>query len=120
MLVASGGLDLAFALFHLAFWRLFDWPDRLLPAGRLNAAITQTLNAMLAFVFGAYGAGLIWQSLGASAGAGSWLLPLAGAAFWTLRFGLQIVWFDLRPVASRAIAAIFALAAVLHAAAAMV
>ncbi len=117
MLVAAGGLDLAFALFHLAFWRLFDWPGRLAPAGRLNAAITQTLNAMLAFVFCAYGAALIWQSL--NTGAGSWLLPLAGALFWLLRLALQFVWFDLRPFASRAITAIFALAAVLHAVAAL-
>lgn len=116
MLVAAGGLDLAFALFHLAFWRLFDWPARLLPAGSLNAAITQTLNAMLAFVFCAYGAALIWQS-SLNTGSGSWLLPLAGALFWLLRLALQVAWFDLRPLASRVITAIFALAAVLHAAA---
>ncbi len=118
LLIASGVLDLAFALFHLAFWRLFGWPARLLPAGRLNAAIAQTLNAMLAFVFAAYGAGLIWQSRGTDVG--SWLLPLAGSAFWALRLGLQIAWFDLRPLASRSITAVFALAAVLHGAAAIV
>lgn len=36
------------------------------------------------------------------------------AAFWLLRLALQLLWFDLRPVASRATAGVFALAAVVH------
>ncbi|MFJ5368804.1 hypothetical protein ACIPIA_06245, partial [Bosea sp. CER48] len=62
MLAAAGLLDLGFALFHAAFWRLFGWPRRLAASGGLNMAITQTLNAMLGFVFLAYGTALVWQS----------------------------------------------------------
>ncbi len=111
MLVASGLIDLGFALFHAAFWRLFGWPERLQPSGGLNSAITQTLNVMLSFVFVAYGAALIWQGwIGATAMA----LPLVGGLFWILRLVLQFVWFDLKPIASRAITAVFALAAAVH------
>jgi hypothetical protein len=111
MLLAAGLIDLGFALFHALFWRLFGWPERLQPSGGLNTAITQTLNAMLGFVFLAYGAALLWQGwIGATAMA----LPLAGALFWILRLVLQFLWFDIRPLASRAIAAVFALAALVH------
>lgn len=111
MLAAAGLLDLGFALFHALFRRLFGWPERLAPSGGLNTAITQTLNAMLIFVFLAYGATLIWQ-----AGQGSVhpLLPLAGAAFWGLRLALQFIWFDLKPWPSKLITAVFALTAVVH------
>lgn len=116
LLLAAGLLDLGFALFHAAFWRLFGWPERLAPSGSLNTAITQTLNLMLSFVFAAYGATLVWQS--GQAGT-PWILPVSGGLFWLLRLALQFVWFDLRPVASRLITAIFALAALLHLTAAL-
>lgn len=111
MALAAGLIDLGFALFHAAFRRLFGWPERLAPSGSLNAAITQTLNAMLIFVFLAYGATLIWL-----AGQGSVhpVLPLVGAAFWGLRLTLQFIWFDLRPWPSKLITAAFALAIVIH------
>lgn len=111
MLLAAGLLDLGFALFHAAFWRLFGWPERLAPSGSLNTAITQTLNAMLTFVFLAYGATLIWQ-----AGQGSIhpLLPLLGGAFWGLRLALQFIWFDLKPWPSKLITAVFAVTTVVH------
>ena len=111
MALAAGLIDLGFALFHAGFPRLFGWPERLAPSGSLNTAITQTLNAMLIFVFLAYGATLIWL-----AGQGSVhpLLPLVGAAFWGLRLALQFIWFDLKPWPSKLIATVFAVAATAH------
>ena len=111
MALAAGLIDLGFALFHAAFHRLFGWPERLAPSGSLNTAITQTLNAMLIFVFLAYGASLIWL-----AGQGSVhpVLLLVGAAFWGLRLALQFIWFDLKPWPSKLITAIFALATAVH------
>lgn len=111
MVLAAGLIDLGFALFHAAFRRLFGWPERLVPSGSLNTAITRTLNAMLIFVFLAYGATLIWL-----AGQGNVhpALPLAGAAFWGLRLMLQFIWFDLKPWPSKLITAIFALTTVVH------
>jgi hypothetical protein len=111
VLVAAGLIDLGFAIFHIGFWRLFGWPERLVASGQLNAAITQTLNVMLSFVFAAYGAALLWQ---AGQGGAPAVLALAGAGFWSLRFGLQFLWFDLRLPASKAIAVAFAFAALLH------
>lgn len=111
MLLAAGLTDLGFAAFHAAFWRLFGWPARLAPSGSLNSAITQTLNVMLAFVFLAYGGALVWLALEGGAPA---ILTLIGGLFWLLRLGLQVLWFDMRPAASRIITVLFAVAAALH------
>ncbi len=111
MLIAAGLGDLGFALFHLLFWRLFGWPERLEASGSLNSAITQTLNVMLTFVFAVYGGALVWHGLHGGAPA---MLPLAGGLFWALRLVLQFLWFGMKPMASRLITAVFALVAALH------
>ena len=111
MLLAAAILDLGFFAFHLGFWRIFGWPERLAGSGSLNAAITQTLNAMLAFVFAAYGAALfwLWQH-------GLSLPPLlvVGAGFWTLRLVMQFALFDLRSLPSKVISAVFAANGCVH------
>ncbi|MGS1013897.1 hypothetical protein ACVCL0_10110 [Rhodanobacter sp. UC4450_H17] len=43
--------SLAFALFHLAFWKLFGWPGALQQAGVGTRAVTQILNLRLIYVF---------------------------------------------------------------------
>lgn len=111
MLVAAGIADLGLALFHLMFWRLFGWPERLQPSGALNTAVTQTLNAMLTYVFVAYGGALIWLGLHGGAPAA---LPLAGVLFGLIRLALQLIWFEVTAFASRAFTALIALLTTLH------
>jgi hypothetical protein len=100
-ILSAGGIDIGFAVFHLLFWRIFDWPDRLRGSGRINAAITQTLNWVLIYVFAVYGGYLL--SVGISGGPSSPLLPAAGAGFWALRTLLQPVLFPMRNLASMAV-----------------
>jgi hypothetical protein len=114
--ILAGVFDRAFAGFHAAFWRLFDWPRRLAPSGAINAAITQTLNLVLIFVFLVYGVVLIAASRAQEA---SVLLSAAGAGFWALRTCLQPLLFPRRHPASIAITFVFALGAALHGLAAL-
>jgi hypothetical protein len=51
LVLACGVHSLGFALFHLAFWRLFGWPKALQPAGAATRAIAQILNLRLIHVF---------------------------------------------------------------------
>ncbi len=52
MIVALCGLhSAAFAAFHLAFWKLFDWPRDLAGCSRATRAVTQILNLRLTYVF---------------------------------------------------------------------
>ena len=106
----AGAIDLGFAVFHLGFWRLFGWPARLESSGRLNAAITPTMNIMLIYVFLAAGIGMI-------VAAPAWL-AWGGAGFWALRALLQPLQFGLRHWVSVALFALMVLGAVLHALAA--
>lgn len=89
LIFLCGVFALIVALFHLCFWRLFGWPNRLKGSGHLNAAITQVMNIMLIYVFATYGATLLW--LGPLTPA---LLLAAGAWFIALRLGLQPGMFD--------------------------
>ena len=108
----SAGFDLAVCLFHITFWRLFGWPGRLAPAGRLNAAVTQTLNIMLAYVFFATAAGIAWAVLtGHPPEAVLW----AATGFWLLRMTLQPALFPLSSRVNVAVTAVWLLGAAIHA-----
>lgn len=46
-----GWHSIVFAIFHLAFWKLFDWPSALRSTRVENSAITQILNLRLIYIF---------------------------------------------------------------------
>lgn len=111
----AGGLDLAFAAFHVMFWRLFGWPGRLEDAGATNVAIMQTLNIVLIYIFVVTGVvvlGYAWRGVPLPPE-----LAWATAAFWLLRTVLQPVMFSMRNAPSRMITLLFAVSAAAHAAA---
>jgi hypothetical protein len=116
MVAAASLADLAFAAFHLAFWRLFGWPASLRASGCVNAAVTQVMNLALIFVFAAYGGVLLGAWL---AGTSPHAAALAvGAAFWVARAAVQPLFFPLRDPRSLAFTAACLVAALLHVAAA--
>lgn len=115
LLLIAGTLDLAFAAFHGLFWRLFGWPERLEPSGRLNSAITQTLNIMLTLVFVLYAAKLLqlgWNGMRADG-----FLLAAGVLFGLVRSALQPLMFGLNSGLSRLFLAIALATTMVHAAA---
>jgi hypothetical protein len=51
-LITIGGIYcIAFAVFHLLFWRIFNWNEDLRSLSFLNRAIMQVLNLSLTIVF---------------------------------------------------------------------
>lgn len=115
--IAAGILNLGFAVFHLMFARLFDWPASLTYGGPLNSAITRTLNAVLIYVFLVYGSAMIWLAIETDGVPP--LLAAAGAGFWTLRTALQPMLFAMRNAPSLAFTGVLVLAVILHIAAAL-
>ncbi|WP_149194819.1 hypothetical protein [Luteimonas suaedae] len=51
LILLCGLHSLGFALFHLAFWKLFGWKHELRKAALPTRAITQILNLRLIYVF---------------------------------------------------------------------
>lgn len=51
-LIYIGGIYcLIFAIFHLAFWKLFDWKNDLPKLKSVNRGVMQVLNLRLTYVF---------------------------------------------------------------------
>ena len=50
IILAAGAFHLAFALFHLGFWRIFQWERSLACLDAINRAVMQILNLQMAYV----------------------------------------------------------------------
>lgn len=105
-----------FALFHLGFWRLFDWPRTLQGTTLPNRAIIQIANLQLAWVFAGVGllcllypVELATTPLGRSLLAGM-------AVFWLVRFIAQFIWLRVRHPLVHVLTVLFASGVVLFAA----
>lgn len=116
LMFAAAAYVFALAVFHLMFWHLFRWPATLANSGRINTGVTQTLNIMLTFGVTMYGIALSWGALHPDKTA--WTLPAAGALFLAVRVAVQPFQFSMRDRPSQIITVVFALGAVIHAAAA--
>ena len=96
ILILIGGVyNLFFAVFHLLFWRIFDWKNDLASLTFLNRAIMQVLNLCLTFVFFIFGSlSLVHpgQMIGTSLGR---MLTGLIAVFWLLRAVEQVLFFKL-------------------------
>jgi hypothetical protein len=114
--VALCGLhSLAFAVFHLAFWRLFDWPRSLAAAGYANRAIIQIANLRLVYLFA--GVALMCFALPqelAGTRLGRALLGFM-ALFWVGRTIEQFVFLRRAPAWTHGLTAAFVAGAVLFA-----
>ena len=96
-LIKIGGLyNIALIVFHLLFWRIFNWGDDLRSLSFLNRATMQVLNLSLTFIFGifaylslVYSTELLTSHLGRS-------LLIFMAAFWFFRSLLQPIFYKLK------------------------
>ncbi|MFL6588410.1 MAG: hypothetical protein ACJ8GV_16205 [Luteimonas sp.] len=119
MILFCGLHSATFALFHLGFWRLFDWPRTLQTTTRPNRAIVQIANAQLVWVFGAV-ALLCFVMPGDIVNNPLGRAMLAGmAGFWWLRLVLQFVWLRLQHPLVHVLSATFLIGAVLFTVAAL-
>jgi hypothetical protein len=116
-LVRLAGLhSLAFAAFHLAFWRLFDWKRELRKVELPTRAVTQILNLRLTYVFlGAGAACFLFTRDLVHAPLGRAMLGFM-AVFWLGRTVEQFVFLRVNDLRVHALTVLFVLGAVLFAA----
>jgi hypothetical protein len=108
VLLLIGGLyNLAFAVFHLFFWKIFRWREDLTSLTRVNRAIMQVLNLCLTFVFFvmAY-ISIVFRTELSGTELGR-ALSLSFAVFWFLRMIEQIIFFGLRHKVSSILTVMF-------------
>jgi hypothetical protein len=117
LIVAAGLFNLAFAVFHVLFWRLFDWRNELARLGVANRGIMQVLNLCLTYVFIVAAVLLLFFPPEAFATEMGAFLLLAMAGFWLLRAVLQPMFFRLRHPLSQGLLALFVIGTLLHGAA---
>jgi hypothetical protein len=115
LLFVCGVFNVAFLVFHVFFWKMFDWRTVLRPLPFIDRQIMQILNACLIFVFGAFAffcfsfpEDLVTTDLGRA-------VLASIAAFWGLRGLLQVLFFGVHHIGSVAFFAVFLAGALLHA-----
>jgi hypothetical protein len=103
----GGFYHIAFAVFHLLFWRLFDWKNDLRQLSFINRGVMQILNLRIIYVFLAiaflsffFAENLLSTVLGKA-------IMTAISLFWLMRAAEQIVFFGLRKAASALIFLVF-------------
>ncbi len=100
-LIFIGGIfNLLFAVFHLFFWKLFNWKYELKSISIINRNIMQVLNLCLTFVFLIFSYTSIFHTdemLNTDIGIS---LTLCISVFWFLRSLEQIIFFKLKTAIS--------------------
>jgi hypothetical protein len=115
LLALCAAHSLVFALFHFGFWKLFDWPRSLQPAGAVNSAVTQILNLRLTYVFlGVAGLCLLYPVELRSTPLGRAVL-IGMSGFWLGRTIEQFVFVRMNRPFVHALTALFILGTVLFA-----
>lgn len=93
IVIAGGFYCLAFAVFHLCFWRLFGWKSELRKLNEINRGIMQVLNLRLTYVLAVFSAlAIFFPAELLTPGVGRFILG-AIALFWLMRAAEQLVFW---------------------------
>ena len=114
-IVLGGIFNIGFAVFHILFWRLFDWKRDLASLTFINRQIVQILNLSLTLVFLIFAYVSLFHTaelLGTSLGRA---LLLMISVFWFLRAAEQVLFFRLRRPLSVAFFVVFLVGGLLYA-----
>ena len=113
-LFAGGIFNLGFTIFHLFFWKLFDWKKDLAFLTPVNRSVMQILNLCLTFmIFMMAYVSLFLPREMLTTNLGRHLL-VAFAIFWFLRMLEQILIFEVRNKLSVIFTLIFLLGSILY------
>jgi len=114
-LIISGGIyTVVLIIFHVMFWRIFNWPETLKTLNYVNKATMQVLNISITFIFCifAYLSFAHTQELLNTPLGRTLLILISG--LWLFRAAQQLVFYKLRHKASVGLALYFLLGSVLY------
>jgi hypothetical protein len=113
---AAAGYNVALAVFHLGFWRMFRWKEELAKLHAVNRGIMQVLNLMLVGFLLLMAAVQVLNAAELTTTALGRLLMAGVTGLWLLRAVLQPLFWPAAPKgANPAFISLFVLGAGLHA-----
>ncbi|MFH1629878.1 MAG: hypothetical protein ABIE47_14310 [Pseudomonadota bacterium] len=114
LLQIGGVVNFLFAVFHLSFWKLFDWQQSLASLSSDNRAIVQVLNIHTAYVLVVFAIlSFVFTDEMSTTKFGR-LIGMAIAAFWILRAVNQAAFWGVSSIESWVIIAVCLVVAVLY------
>jgi len=114
LLILGGIFHFGFAVFHLFFWRLFNWNKDLARLTFVNRAVMQILNLCLTFVFLIVGyISIFYSSELLTTDLGRFVLA-AISLFWFLRTIEQIIFFGVKEIRSNILTIIFIIGFIIY------
>lgn len=113
---AAAGYNVALAVFHLGFWRMFRWSEELPKLHPVNRGVVQVMNLMLMAFLLLMAAVQVLNATELTATPLGRLLVAGMAGLWVLRAILQpIFWPTVAKATNAAFICLFMLGAGLHA-----
>ena len=96
-LIKIGGYyHIAFLIFHIMFWKLFDWKKDLKSLSYINRAVMQILNIKLIYVFLVFSFISIFYTKELLTTELGFVLIVSIMLFWLFRTIEQLIFFDIK------------------------
>ena len=96
-LIKIGGYyHIAFLIFHIMFWKVFDWKKDLKSLSYINRAVMQILNIKLIYVFLVFSFISIFYTKELLTTELGFVLIVSIMLFWLFRTIEQLIFFDIK------------------------
>jgi len=100
IIILGGIYNICFIVFHLFFWKIFNWKEELQKIRFINRGVMQVLNLCLTFAFFIFAfISIFFTQEMINTNLGKTLLLLI-SIFWFLRAIEQIIFFKLKTIVS--------------------
>ena len=103
LIIIGGFLWLGFFVFHVLFWKLFDWKNDLESLNATNKAVMQVLNLCLMLVMLLFSYVSIFHTTELLSTSLGKTILIGIVSFGVFRAILQVVFFDLKQIRSQAV-----------------
>jgi hypothetical protein len=113
LLTLAGIFNLIFAIFHLFFWRIFNWKNELPKLNFTNERVMPILNLVLIYIFFDMSA-VCFILISEDEHLISKFLIGSFAGFWLFRTFLQVYYFSLRNKVSVSFTTTFLIGTLFH------
>lgn len=107
LLMAAGVLNGLFTIFHLFFWKIFNWPESLKNIGTLNQKMIPVFNMVTTYTLLVFSGACLFMAQDLASSALGRALCLAMAGFWVVRTVGEFIYGDIRTKVSQVLVALF-------------